>query len=219
MNLKELALAERQSKIPELPKDKWGRAFAIHMSCFSDKPFDASQINQLWTLYDQAKASLDEEERLRQEKLLKEQETKISEITSKLLEDAKKIRVWQLKNEQKVEIDGEFKWFHIFQGQARVLHSDGSMKPMEVHCPKEGMVVSLKGSLDAVLREIAEQIVNSDKKYPSLVELDRTLEQKVQDPMAIRCGALDASDCIGFKSVYDGGSIRCFRIDANLVPK
>lgn len=216
MKLTELALLERQSKIPELPKDKWGRAFAIHMSCFPDKPFDASQINQLWTLYDQAKASLDEEERLRHEKLLKEREAKINEVVSRLTEDAKKIRCWQLKNEQKVEIDGSFKWFHIFQGQASVLHSDGSLKPMEVHCPKEGQKIDLKGALDTFLKDIAAEVVNG-KPYPNLVQLDHELSRL--DPMALTCGVLSSDQCLGYASRYDGGSILCFRHYAKLVPK
>ena len=216
MKLTELALLERQSKIPELPKDKWGRAFAIHMSCFPDKPFDASQINQLWTLYDQAKADLDREANLRHEQWLKEREAKINDLVSRLTKDAKKIRIWELKNGQKVEIDGSFKWFHIFQGQAQVLHSDGSLKPMEVHCPKEGQKVDLKGSLDLFLKDIAAQVVDG-KPYPNLVQLDHELSRL--EPMAITCGVLSTSECLGFGSRFNGGAIFCFRHYAKLVPK
>jgi len=194
MDLKELALAEKQSRIPVLSTDRMVRAIEISLSI--GKPFDPLQVDTLLRQYDEAKSECEKIEREMREAERQKIEKQIQKIQDELFEMAKEKYVWESSFGDRVALDGKYEW-------QRPYHKG--------ECPKQGQKVDLSDALNNILNEYAKEISEGKHKKSEIMLYKKLTHDGTLD---IRCGAITQSDCPGFRS-----EPRCNRVTLKLVEK
>ena len=209
MNVKELALAERQSKIPILPTDRLMRAAIIHLSCYPNKPFNPLDIEAYYRAYEEANSELDREAREESEKLERARLEKIAEVQKKLREITRRNYQWKTPWGEFLRYDGVLKWDLIsipVRGEQIV------ERLQKVKCQRKGWELSLSHVLDDVLDGYARELINSGKEISELDLYEKLRNQSI----TAHCGVETQTECTAYRT---GGMVQCDTIELHLLRK